>query len=53
MEKDSQLLAERNKQIHSLDRDLAIKEDTIHSLLAEKENAEVLATQVQETQKQD
>lgn len=45
-EKDSRLLLERNKQIHSLDRDLAVKEDMIHKLLAEKERAEMLASQV-------
>jgi uncharacterized protein involved in exopolysaccharide biosynthesis len=46
MEKDSKLLSERNKQVHSLERDLAIKEDMIHKLLAEKEQAELLESQV-------
>lgn len=46
LERDSRLLSERNKQIHSLDRELAIKEDLIHKLLAEKEQAEMLAGQV-------
>lgn len=46
LEKNSKLLSERNKQVHSLDRDLAIKEDMIHKLLTEKEQAEVVASQV-------
>lgn len=46
LEKDTRLLNERNKQIHALDRDLAIKEDTIHKLLAEMEQAHILADQV-------
>ena len=45
-EKDVRLLNERNKQIHSLERDLAVKEDTIHKLLAEKEQAQIIASQV-------
>lgn len=45
-EKDVKLLNERNKQIHSLDRDLAVKEDMIHKLLAEKDQAQILASQV-------
>ena len=45
-EKDMRLLNERNKQIHSLDRELAVKEDMIHKLLTEKEQAQVLASQV-------
>lgn len=46
LDKDIRLLNERNKQIHSLDRDLAIKEDMIHRLLAEKEQAQMIANQV-------
>lgn len=46
MEKSKRLLDERNKQIHSLDRDLAIKEDTIHQLLAGNEQTQLLASQV-------
>ena len=46
LEKSSKLLSERNKQVHSLDRDLAIKEDMIHKLLAEKEQMELVASQV-------
>lgn len=46
LEKDSKRLSERNKQVHSLDRDLAIKEDMIHKLLAENEQAQLVASQV-------
>ena len=45
-DKDVKLLNERNKQIHSLERDLAVKEDMIHKVLAEKEQAQHLASQV-------
>lgn len=45
-ERDQKLLNERNQQIHSLERDLAHKEDTIHKILAEKEEAQMLASQV-------
>ena len=45
-ENGTRLLIDRNKQIHSLERDLAIKEDMIHKLLAEKEQAKTLASQV-------
>lgn len=47
LEKDRRLLSERNKQVHSLERDLAVKEDMIHKLLAENEQAQLLASQVQ------
>ena len=45
-ENDGKLLNERNKQVHSLEKDLAIKEDTIHKLLAENEQSQILASQV-------
>lgn len=47
-ERDVKLLNERNKQVHSLEKDLAVKEDTIHKLLAEKEQSQILASQVRE-----
>ena len=46
LDKDIKLLNERNKQIHSLERDMAIKEDMIHRLLAEKEQAQMVVNQV-------
>ena len=46
LEKDQRLLNERNKQVHSLERDLAVKEDMIHKLLAENEQAQLLVSQV-------
>ena len=46
LEKDRRLLSERNQLVHSLDRDLAVKEDLIHKLLAENEQAQILASQV-------
>lgn len=46
LDKDIRLLNERSKQINSLERDLAVKEDMIHRLLAEKEHAQMVANQV-------
>ena len=46
LEKDRRLLNERNQLVHSMDRDLAVKEDMIHKLLAENEQAQLLASQV-------
>lgn len=45
-EKEGQLLAQRNQQIRSLERDLASKEEVIHKILAEKEQAMILANKV-------
>jgi len=46
--RDSQLLVQRNQQIRSLERDLVTKEETIHKVLADKDQAMVLANQVSE-----
>lgn len=39
-------MVERNQQIKALERDLALKEDTIHRLRAELENAQLAGDQV-------
>ena len=45
-EKEGRLLVQRNKQIRSLERDLVSKEEVIHKILAEKEQAMLLANKV-------
>ena len=47
-ERDLQLSAQRSQQIKSLERDLATKEEAIHKIAAEKEQAMMLANQVRE-----
>ena len=42
----NRLLGERNKQIHSLERDLAVKEETIQKLRVQLEEADLSADQV-------
>ncbi len=45
-DRDLQLLVQRNQQIRSLERDLVNKEETIHKILADKDQAILLANQV-------
>ncbi len=45
-DRDLQLLVQRNQQIRSLERDLVTKEETIHKILADKDQAILLANQV-------
>ncbi len=46
LDRDLQLLVQRNQQIRSLERDLVTKEETIHKILADKDQSILLANQV-------
>lgn len=43
----TRLLGERNQQIHSLEKGLVMKEEAIHKLRVQLEEAQLLANQVQ------
>ena len=46
IKRNNRLLAERNIQIHSLEKDLAIKEEAIQKLRVELEESQLSADQV-------
>ena len=46
---NTRLLGERNQQIHSLEKGLVVKEEAIHKLRVQLEEAELLANQVRDT----
>ena len=49
VKRNNRLLGERNQQIHSLEKDLAIKEETIQKMRVELEESQLTADQVQNT----